>query len=74
MKKRQLKFIFSLSFLSVLIWITGEFLIGELFNSFRISVAWAVICFISCCAYSLWKCPREPDDENKPEHHHKGES
>ncbi|MBR0485140.1 MAG: hypothetical protein IJJ69_10220 [Oscillospiraceae bacterium] len=64
MKKRQLKFILALTFLSVIIWIIGEFIIGELFNSFALSVIWAVICLILCCAYSLWKCPREPDEDD----------
>lgn len=67
MKKRQFVFIFSLTFLSVIIWIIGEFLIGQFINSFGISVGWAVFCLIACCAYSLWKCPREPDDEEEEE-------
>lgn len=65
MKKRQFLFIFALTFLSVLIWIIGEFLIGQFINNFGISIGWAVFCLIACCAYSLWKCPREPDDEEK---------
>lgn len=65
MKKRQFKFIFALSFLSVLIWIVGEFIIGEFINNFTVSVVWAVICLIACCAYSLWKCPREPDNDEE---------
>jgi|GEM_PF-187977 len=64
MKKRQLKFILALTFLSVIIWIVGEFIIGELFNNFALSVIWAVICLTACCAYSLWKCPREPDEDD----------
>ncbi len=72
MKKRQFKFIFALTFLSVIIWITGEFIIGELINNFVVSVVWAVICLIGCCAYSLWKCPREPDEEeDSPQKQHK---
>ncbi|MDE5737535.1 MAG: hypothetical protein K2H93_04135 [Oscillospiraceae bacterium] len=67
MKKRQFLFIFALTFLSVLIWIIGEFLIGQFINSFGISIGWAVFCLIACCAYSLWKCPREPDDEEEQE-------
>lgn len=65
MKKRQLKFILALTFLSVIIWIVGEFIIGELFNNFALSVIWAVICLTACCAYSLWKCPREPDEDDE---------
>jgi len=71
MKKRQLKFIFALTFLSVIIWIVGEFIIGELFNNFAVSVTWAIICLIACCAYSLWKCPREPDEEDDLHQEHK---
>ncbi|MDE6708818.1 MAG: hypothetical protein K2O52_06195 [Oscillospiraceae bacterium] len=67
MKKRQFLFIFALTFLSVLIWIIGEFLIGQFINNFGISIGWAVFCLIACCAYSLWKCPREPDDEEEQE-------
>jgi hypothetical protein len=65
MKKRQFKFIFALTFLSVIIWIVGEFIIGEIFNNFAVSVIWAVFCLVACCAYSLWKCPREPDDDDE---------
>ena len=65
MKKRQFKFIFALTFLSVIIWIVGEFIIGEIFNNFAVSVIWAVFCLVACCAYSLWKCPREPDDDEE---------
>ena len=64
MKKRQFRFIFALTFLSVIIWIVGEFIIGEVLNNFAVSVIWAVICLVACCAYSLWKCPREPDDDD----------
>ncbi|MBR1530336.1 MAG: hypothetical protein IJ642_13715 [Oscillospiraceae bacterium] len=64
MKKRQFRFIFALTFLSVIIWIVGEFIIGEVLNNFAVSVIWAVICLVTCCAYSLWKCPREPDDDD----------
>ena len=67
MKKRQFLFIFALTFLSVLIWIIGEFLIGQFINNFGISIGWAVFCLIACCAYSLWKCPREPEDEEEQE-------
>ncbi|MDE5792603.1 MAG: hypothetical protein K2H66_03660 [Oscillospiraceae bacterium] len=65
MKKRQFIFIFALTFLSVIIWIVGEFLIGQFINSFGFSVGWAIFCLVACCAYSLWKCPREPDEEDK---------
>lgn len=65
MKKRQFIFIFALTFLSVLIWIIGEFLIGQFINSFGFSVGWAIFCLIACCAYSLWKCPREPDEDEE---------
>ncbi|MBD5143985.1 MAG: hypothetical protein HDT22_10330 [Ruminococcus sp.] len=51
----------------MLIWIVGEFLIGQYINHFGVSVGWAVFCLIACCAYSLWKCPREPDDEQEQE-------
>ncbi|MDE5755186.1 MAG: hypothetical protein K2H89_11710 [Oscillospiraceae bacterium] len=65
MKKRQFTFIFALTLLSVIVWITGEILIGQFINSFGLSVGWAVFCLIACCAYSLWKCPREPDNEEE---------
>lgn len=67
MKKRQFTFIFALTFLSVIVWIIGEILIGQFINSFGLSVGWAVFCLVACCAYSLWKCPREPDHDNEEE-------
>lgn len=67
MKKRQFTFIFALTLLSVIIWIIGEILIGQFINSFGLSVGWAVVCLVACCAYSLWKCPREPDDDQEDE-------
>ncbi|MDE7121748.1 MAG: hypothetical protein K2O42_06270 [Oscillospiraceae bacterium] len=67
MKKRQFVFIFALTFLSVIIWIIGEILIGQFVNSFGLSVGWAVFCLVACCAYSLWKCPREPEESEKSE-------
>ncbi len=73
MRKRQFKFIFALTFLSVLIWIAGEFIIGELINNFAASAVWAVLCLVGCCVYSLWKCPRDPDDEENSQENHKGD-
>ncbi len=65
MKKRAIRFILALTALSVLVWFIGEVLIGIFINRYWVSVVWAVLCLIACCAYSLWKCPREPelDDE-----------
>jgi hypothetical protein len=63
MRKRQIKFILALSALSVLIWLLGELLIAEVFNNYYISLGWAIFCLVGCCAYSVWKCPHEPYDE-----------
>jgi len=67
MKKRQFRFIFALTLLSVIIWFVGELLIGQFINNFVVSVIWAVLCLVGCCAYSLWKCPRDPDDDEDEE-------
>lgn len=64
MKKRQFTFILALTLLSFIIWLIGEILIGEWINSFGVSVGWGIFCLLACCAYSLWKCPREPDDDD----------
>ncbi len=70
MKKRAFRFILALTSLSVLIWLIGEMLIGIFINRYWVSVVWAVLCLVGCCAYSLWKCPREPmeddDDDDEP--------
>jgi len=63
MRKRQVKFILALSALSVFVWLLGELLIAEIFNNYDISLGWAIFCFVGCCAYSVWKCPHEPYEE-----------
>lgn len=65
MKKRAFVFILALTSLSVLIWFIGELLIGIFINSYRVSLGWAIFCLVACCAYSLWKCPREPIDDDE---------
>jgi hypothetical protein len=65
MRKRAFKFILSLTALSVLIWVVGEVLIGEFINNYWVSVVWAAFCLVGCCAYSLWKCPREPEPSDE---------
>lgn len=65
MKKRAFKFIFALTFLSVIIWFTGEILIGIFINKYWVSVVWGIFCLVSCLAYSLWKCPREPEEDDE---------
>lgn len=64
MKKRAFRFILALTSLSVLIWIIGEVLIGIFINRYWVSVVWAVLCLVACCAYSLWKCPRDPVEDD----------
>ncbi len=65
MKKRAFVFILALTSLSVLIWFIGELLIGIFINSYWVSLGWAIFCLVACCAYSLWKCPREPIDDDE---------
>lgn len=68
MKKRAVRFILALTALSVLVWFIGEILIGIFIDRYWVSVVWAVFCLVACCAYSLWKCPREPEkDEEEDE-------
>ena len=67
MKRRAVKFILALTALSALIWFGGELLIGEFINSYAVSVIWGILCLVGCCAYSLWKCPREPEDDDEDE-------
>ena len=68
MRKRQIKFILALSALTVFIWLIGELIIAEVFNNYYISLGWGIFCLVACCAYSLWKCPHEPyDDDNAEE-------
>ncbi len=57
MNKRAFKFILALTTLTVIVWGTGEFLIGWFVNSYTVSVIWAVFCLAACLAYSVWKCP-----------------
>ncbi len=62
MNKRAFKFILALTALTVLIWAVGEFfIIGEFINNYTVSVIWGIFCLVSCCAYSLWKCPWNTD-------------
>lgn len=67
MKKRAFLFILALTALSVLIWFVGEVLIGIFINNYWVSLVWAIFCLVACCAYSLWKCPREPDEDDEDE-------
>lgn len=57
MNKRAFKFILALTTLTVLVWGTGELLIAEFINSYKVSVGWGIICLAACLAYSVWKCP-----------------
>ncbi len=66
MRKRQIKFILALSALSVLVWFLGELLIGAFINNYYVSLGWGIACLVACCAYSVWKCPHEPyEDEHE---------
>lgn len=67
MRKRQIKFILALSALSVLIWFVGELAIGEWINNYYVSLGWGIFCLVACLAYSVWKCPHEPDDAEDEE-------
>ena len=67
MRKREIKFILALSALSVFIWIVGELLIAEFINNYYVSLGWALCCLVACCAYSVWKCPHEPDADDEKE-------
>ena len=65
MKKRAFIFILALTSLTVFVWAVVEFfLIGPLINNYYGSLGWGIFCLVACCAYSLWKCPREPIDDD----------
>ena len=70
MRKRQIRFILALTGLAVFVWFLGEFcIIGPLINDRKISIGWGLICLVTCCIYSVRRCPREPvydaEDEAK---------
>ena len=66
MRKRQIKFILALSALTVLVWFIGALLIGEFINNYYVSLGWGIACLAASCAYSVWKCPHEPyEDEHE---------
>ena len=65
MNKRAFRFVLALTTLTVIVWGTGEFLIAEFINSYKVSVGWGIFCLVACLAYSVWKCPWDAgkDDE-----------
>ena len=65
MRKRQIKFILALTSLSFLIWMIGELLIAWIINNYYVSLGWGIFCLVVCCAYSVWKCPHEPEDDDE---------
>ena len=65
MRGRAFRFILALTSLSVLIWGVGEVLIGIFINKYWVSVCWGILCLTACLAYSLWKCPREMEEEEE---------
>lgn len=65
MKKRQFRFILALTLLAVLIWFVGEVLIGIFINNYWVSLVWGILCLVGCCAYSVWKCPQEPEEDDE---------
>lgn len=67
MNKRAFKFILALTALTVLIWAVGEILIGLFINNYTVSVIWGILCLVSCCAYSVWKCPWNIDGDDEEE-------
>lgn len=69
MNRHQLRFIFLLTLVAVLIFLGGEVLLFFVFNnnSSAVSLGWLIAVLIATLAVSVWKCPRkdENDDASK---------